>query len=160
MTSIPRSLQYKLLSQAAPCRSYTTKFYADNGQSFTEGQSTWITIPCGGQNQYMNPDVRLTFSVSNTSDALFTMDGTVNSAIAKLEIYSGANLLASYNEYNVLFSMLYDCQCPASNRATLGKCMGVNGTATYGGDGPTGPAAHFCGVRTSGGSPTQRRGSS
>lgn len=132
MATVPKSLKYQLLGQAVPARSYTTQFYADNGQTFQAGQSCWITIPCGQQGTYMDPDVRLTFEVENTGTDQFTIDGTVSSCISKLEVYSGSNQLVSINEYNVLYSMLYDCQCPASNRATLGKAQGVSGLATYG----------------------------
>ena len=110
MSSVPRSLRYDLLSQAAPCRTWTAQFYAENGQTFREGSSTWITIPSGGQNQFLAPDVRLCFSVTNTSEQYITLDGTSNSAISKLEIYCGSNLLVSVQEHEALFSMLYDTQ--------------------------------------------------
>ena len=110
MSAVPRSLRYDLLGQAAPCRTWTSQFYAENGQAFREGSSTWITIPSGGQNQFLAPDVRLCFSVTNTSEQYITLDGTSNSAISKLEIYCGSNLLVSVQEHEALFSMLYDTQ--------------------------------------------------
>ena len=127
MSSVPRSLRYDLLSQAAPCRTWASQFYAENGQTFREGSSTWITIPSGGQNQFLAPDVRLCFSVTNTSDQMITLDGTICSAISKLEIYCGANLLVSVQEYGALFSMLYDMQAPSTHRSTAGKLLGVSG---------------------------------
>ena len=57
-----RSLRYDLLRQAAPCRTWASQFYAENDQNFQEGSSTWITIPSGGQNQFLAPDARLCFS--------------------------------------------------------------------------------------------------
>ena len=132
MSSVPRSLRYDLLSQAAPCRTWTSQFYAENGQTFREGSSTWITIPSGGQNQFLAPDVRLCFSVTNTSEQIITLDGTICSAISKLEIYCGSNLLVSVQEYGALFSMLYDTQAPSTHRSTAGKLLGVSDTARMG----------------------------
>ena len=132
MSSVPRSLRYNLLAQAAPCRTWTSQFYAENGQTFREGSSTWITIPSGGQNQFLAPDVRLCFSVTNTSDQVLTLDGTICSAIAKLEVYCGSNLLVSVQEYGALFSMLYDTQAPTTHRSTMGKLLGVSDTARMG----------------------------
>ena len=81
--SAPRSLRYDLLAAAAPCRTWTSPFNAENGQTFREGSSTWITTPSGGQNQFLAPDVRLCFSVTNTSEQMITLDGTISSAISK-----------------------------------------------------------------------------
>ena len=132
MSSVPRSLRYDLLSQAAPCRTWTSQFFAENGQTFREGSSTWITIPSGGQNQFLAPDVRLCFSVTNTSAEIITLDGTICSAISKLEVYCGSNLLVSVQEYGALFSMLYDTQVPSTHRSTAGKLLGVSDTARMG----------------------------
>ena len=132
MSSVPRSLRYDLLSQAAPCRTWTSQFYAENGQTFREGSSTWITIPSGGQNQFLAPDVRLCFSVTNTSEQMITLDGQICSAISKLEVYCGSNLLVSVQEYGALFSMLYDMQAPSTHRSTAGKLLGVSDTARMG----------------------------
>ena len=132
MSSVPRSLRYDLLSQAAPCRTWTSQFYSENGQTFREGSSTWITIPSGGQNQFLAPDVRSCFGVANTSEQVITLDGTICSAIAKLEIYCGSNLLVSVQEYGALFSMLYDMQAPSTHRSTAGKLLGVSDTARMG----------------------------
>jgi len=132
MSAVPRSLRCDLLSQAARCRTWTSEFYAENGQTFREGGSTWITIPSGGTNQFLAPDVRLCFSVTNTSDQYITLDGTINSAISKLEVYCGSNWLVSAQEYGALFSMLYDTQAPSTHRSTAGRLMGVPDTARMG----------------------------
>jgi hypothetical protein len=108
MSAVPRSLRCDLLGQAVPCRSWTAQFYAENGQTFCDGSSTWITIPSGGKNLFLATDVRLCFSVTNTSEQYITLDGTINSAISKLEVYCGSSLLVSVQEYGALFSMLYD----------------------------------------------------
>ena len=129
MSAVPRSLRYDLLGQAAPCRTWTSQFYAENGQAFREGGSTWITIPSGGTNQFLAPYVRLCFSVTNTSGQYITLNGTINSAISKLEVYCGSILLVSVQEYGALFSMLYDTQAPSTHRPTAGKLMGVSDTA-------------------------------
>ena len=102
------------------------------GRHFARRSSTWITIPSGGQNQFLAPDVRLCFSVTNTSEQMITLDGTICSAISKLEIYCGANLLVSVQEYGALFSMLYDTQAPSTHRSTAGKLLGVSDTARMG----------------------------
>ena len=103
-----RSLRYGLLSQTAPCRTWASQFYAENDQNFREGSSTWITTPSsGGQNQFLAPDARLCFSVTNTSEQIITLDGTTCSALSKPEAYCGSNLLVSAQEHGALFSMLY-----------------------------------------------------
>ena len=61
-----------------------------------------------------------------------TIDGTINSATSKLEVYCGSNLLCSLQEYGALFSMLYDTQPPSTHRSTAGKLMGVSDTARMG----------------------------
>ena len=132
MSPVSRSLRYDLLSQAAPCRTWASQFYAENGQTFREGSSTWITIPSGGQNQFLAPDVRLCFSVTNTSENIIALDCTICSAISKLEVYCGSNLLVSVQEYGALFSMLYDTQAPSTHRSTAGKLLGVSDTARMG----------------------------
>ena len=63
---------------------------------------------------------------------MITLDGTICSAISKLEIYCGANLLVSVQEYGALFSMLYDMQAPSTHRSTAGKLLGVSDTARMG----------------------------
>ena len=102
------------------------------GRHFAKAVRTWITIPSGGQNQFLAPDVRLCFSVTNTSEQIITLDGTICSAISKLEIYCGSNLLVSVQEYGALFSMLYDTQAPSTHRSTAGKLLGVSDTARMG----------------------------
>ena len=94
--------------------------FADSG--FSLGflySSTWITIPSVCQNQFFAPDVRLCFSVTNTSEQLITLDGTICSAISKLEVYCGSFLLVSLQEYGALFSMLYETQAPSTHVSGL-----------------------------------------
>ena len=77
------------------------------------------TIPSVCQNQFFAPDVRLCFSVTNTSEQLITLDGTICSAISKLEVYCGSFLLVSLQEYGALFSMLYETQAPSTHVSGL-----------------------------------------
>ena len=56
----------------------------------------------------------------------------MNSAISKLELYCGSNLLCGLQEYGAIFSMLYDTQAPSTHRSTAGKLMGVPDTARMG----------------------------
>ena len=70
--------------------------------------------------------------MTNTSEQIITLDGTVCSAISKLEVYCGSNLLVSVKEYGALFSVLYDTQAPSTHRSTMGKLLGVSDTARMG----------------------------
>ena len=129
-------MNYRLQSPAAPgVRSYNVEFTPDNGGTFSETQVVWFTLPAGQRGQFLDPgSVRLCMAVNNTGDNGISvkLDGTAASFISKLEVYSGSQILSSCTDWNALYSLLYDAQCPVGSRACLGRTMGVAAAATFG----------------------------
>ena len=127
---------------AVPAKGYTSLIPPEAGQTFTAGQIININIPCGRFGEYLRAsESDLRFKINNSGAAA---GGGVNNAvlsggawavIEKIEVFHGANLLSSIDDYGSLHNAIYDMTVSSNYRQGIGSiCHGTSnvdlGTST------------------------------
>ena len=139
--ALPQEFDYAsaLKPSAAAARGYSARLFPEAGTEFQGGSVINIDLPAGRPGEYLRAtESSLVFTITNTgasngnaNDAM--LDGGAWAVIKKLEIFHGAALLESIDNYNILHSMLYDVTTSQAYRTGVGSMIhGTNTTTTVG----------------------------
>ena len=124
MSAFSSVVKYELKPTAVNSRAYTSNINPSNGTSFTAGDVIRIDIPTGRRGTYLvNPMgyLQMTFNNNNgAGDGNLTPDDSGYGLIKKLEVYHGSNLLESVDSYNLLGTLLLDCQVAGNETQRTG----------------------------------------
>ncbi len=116
--SVTKAAQYNLRPPATAGRSYSYKVQPQDGSAEIPGSRTKVVefhIPCSANTFLDQSQTYLEMKVKNTSinsgsssNISASFDGSAASLIHRLEIFHGANLLESIDNYNVLHALMMD----------------------------------------------------
>lgn len=136
--ALPNEFAYNQLKPAsAPARGYTARLFPEAGTVFQGGSIINIDIPAGRPGEYLRAtESSLFMTIKNVaayggaaaSDAnTGELSGGAYAVIKKLEVFHGASLLESIDNYATLHSMLYDMTTSSNHRQGVGNM--IHGTA-------------------------------
>ena len=139
--ALPQEFDYAsaIKPSAAAARGYSARLFPEAGTEFQGGSVINIDIPAGRPGEYLRAtESSLMFTITNSgasaanaNDAM--LDGGAWAVIKKLEIFHGAALLESIDNYNILHSMLYDVTTSQAYRTGVGNLIhGTNTSANVG----------------------------
>lgn len=122
---------FNLKPSSVRARSYRASIASSNKSIFSPSDIGIFYIPGGRRNTYMDPQQSyIKFTVQNqdaSGSNFFYVDNVGSSFINRIDIFHASNLLETIQQYNVLFSYLFDFQFTQSAKNGLSAMYGSSG---------------------------------
>ena len=138
---LPSKLLYQNKIESSYARNFISKIQPQNSSNFGLGQTTIINIPCMANKVLSDVDsvlnVRLCLKSGEASGTTFaqnttSLDGSgIISAIQRVRIFHGSQLLSDPDGYGNLMNLLFSAQCSSDlmkNKYAILMGAGENGT--------------------------------
>ena len=136
---LPSKLLYQNKIESSYARNFISKIQPQNTSNFALGQTTIFNIPCQANQVLSGVDtvlnIRLALRSSDAAGTAIAADGAVLdsagiiSAIQRIRVFHGSQLLSDIDSYGNLMNLLFSAQCSTdlmTNKYAI--LMGSNGS--------------------------------
>ena len=115
---LPSKLLYQNKIESSYARNFISKIQPQNTSNFGLGQTTIINIPCmanqvlSGADTVLNLRLNLRNGAADLAANAARLDGAgIISAIQRVRIFHGSQLLSDTDSYGNLMNLLFSSQC-------------------------------------------------
>ncbi len=133
--SLPKNALYTNKVQTSYSRNYQSQIQAQNGLTYSEGETIIINIPSSPNLVLSGADtvLKCTLNIANAAECTANLDrGGVAGVIQRLRLFHGSTLLSDIDNYGNLMNMMTTLQ--QSSDTVAGKMQILQGTGNHTGE--------------------------